>query len=72
MIGIKCAGRNNFKTPLFRDFFLGLVTADLDVLCAAVHPPPDGGSGLLVVDGSDDPLQPSIEAVLGQREVSQL
>jgi hypothetical protein len=45
--------------------FLGLVTADLDVLYAAGHPPPDGGSGLLVVDGSDDPLQPSFEAVLG-------
>ncbi len=35
-----------FKTPLFGDFFLGLVTADSDKLFAAVDVPQIGNGGI--------------------------
>ncbi len=77
MIRIKCAGRNNFnlkniyKLCYFRTYF-GLVTIEADVLFTAVHLLPKGIDEHIFVDGSDDPPQARHEAVLGQREVSQL
>jgi hypothetical protein len=37
-----------------------------------VHPLPKGVRELIFGNGSDDPLQAHLEAVLGQREASQL
>jgi hypothetical protein len=47
--------------PLFRDFFLGLVTSNLDGLFAAVHLPPNSG-GIFFNGGSDDPVLARLEA----------
>jgi hypothetical protein len=38
----------------------------MGVLFAAVHIPLNGVSGLVFGDSSDDPLQPHVEALLGQ------
>jgi hypothetical protein len=45
---------NHFKGPLFWDF-LGLVPAISDGILAAVGPP-NGGGGLVLGDGSDNPI----------------
>jgi hypothetical protein len=42
------------------------LTTDFDVLFPVVHLSTHGGGGLVFGDGSDDPLQARLEAVMGQ------
>ncbi len=51
-------------------FYLGIV--ETFALFAAFYTLPNGGGKLAFGGGSDDPLQTRRQAVLGQREVSQL
>jgi hypothetical protein len=60
---LKKIGLKNSAT-VFQDF-LGLVTANLDVLFAEVYLPPKGGSGFNFADGLDDPFQTRLEIALG-------
>jgi hypothetical protein len=70
VIRIKHAGYH-FKISLFQNY-LGLVTANLHILFGAVQPLQNGSGRLFFGDGSDDPLQACLEAVLGWRDISHL
>jgi hypothetical protein len=66
---MKCVGKQmrTVKYLQYLHYFrLGLVTTDFDVLFPVVHLSTHGGGGLVFGDGSDDPLQARLEAVMGQ------
>jgi hypothetical protein len=53
VIGIKCAGRNNLKTVnilknIYSMLFFDKASADPYVLFASLHPPPKGGSEIIL------------------------
>jgi hypothetical protein len=67
---IKCTGRNNLNyNSCEKLIYIGLFFDLVIALFAVFFSLWNRGGKLIFGDGSDDPLQASLEDVLGQREV---